>query len=89
VFSSSYSLIDLPLNLHVGAISTVVASYLAKARGSNEPDLSKHHSKELDQFLRDIKAFILDHGDDKGREWESKIAEFRDRLEEIEAGAKR
>lgn len=67
----------------------MVASYLAKARGTNEPDLSKQHYKELEQFLRDVNAFILDHGDERGQEWNPKIVGFRDRLDDIEAGAKR
>ena len=46
----------------LGAISTILASYLAKVRGSGEPEFSTIHARELNTFLRDIEAFILDHG---------------------------
>ncbi|EGN97451.1 hypothetical protein SERLA73DRAFT_161484 [Serpula lacrymans var. lacrymans S7.3] len=43
-------------------LSTLVASYLARARGSNEPELSITRVKDLEQFIRDCKAFQMDHG---------------------------
>lgn len=46
----------------LGGISTALASYLAKARGSGEPEFSNLRARELNTFLRDINAFILDHG---------------------------
>ena len=50
------------IDILAGGLSTVVASYLANARGSNEPDLSKTRVKDLNQFLRECDAFIKDHG---------------------------
>jgi hypothetical protein len=49
-----------------GGLSTIVASYLARARGSNEPELSITRVKDLDQFLRDCFAFKMDHGYEYG-----------------------
>ena len=46
----------------LGAISTILASYLAKVRGSGEPEFSTIHARELNTFLRDIEGFIMDHG---------------------------
>lgn len=46
----------------LGAISTILASYLAKVRGSGEPEFSTIRARELNTFLRDIEAFIMDHG---------------------------
>jgi hypothetical protein len=46
----------------LGGMSTVVASYLARARGSNEPELSISRTKDLEQFIRECQAFELDHG---------------------------
>ncbi|KAF8903333.1 hypothetical protein CPB84DRAFT_1678062, partial [Gymnopilus junonius] len=46
----------------VCGLSTIVASYLAKARGSNEPDFSNTRVKNLEQFLRDCDAFVRDYG---------------------------
>jgi hypothetical protein len=49
-----------------GGMSTLVASYLARTRGSNEPELSITRVKDLDQFLRDCLAFKMDHGHEYG-----------------------
>lgn len=49
-------------NSVLGAFSTLVASYLARARGSGEPDLSALRVSDLDHFLRTAEAFQLDHG---------------------------
>jgi hypothetical protein len=40
----------------------MVASYLARARGSNEPELSISRTKDLEQFVRECSAFQLDFG---------------------------
>jgi len=46
----------------LGAVSTILASYLAKVRGSGEPEFSTIHARELNTFLREIDGFIMDHG---------------------------
>ena len=46
----------------LGGMSTVVASYLARTRGSNEPELSITRVKDLEQFIRECEAFRMDHG---------------------------
>lgn len=46
----------------LGGMSTVVASYLARTRGSNEPQLSITRVKDLEAFIRECDAFIMDHG---------------------------
>ena len=46
----------------LGAISTILASYLAKVRGSGEPEFSTIRARELNTFLREVGAFIIDHG---------------------------
>jgi len=43
-----------------------VASYLARVRASGEPGLSITRGKDLEQFLRDVESFIMDHGEDCG-----------------------
>ncbi|KAG2117201.1 uncharacterized protein F5147DRAFT_671715 [Suillus discolor] len=50
----------------LGGMSTLVASYLARARGSNEPELSITRVKDLDHFLRDCLALEMDHGHQYG-----------------------
>ena len=39
----------------------MVASYMARARGSGEPELSITRVKDLEQFLRESRAFQMDH----------------------------
>ncbi|KAF9492379.1 hypothetical protein BDN71DRAFT_1451572 [Pleurotus eryngii] len=46
----------------LGGLATLVASYLARARGSNEPELSITRVKDLEHFKRECEAFIMDHG---------------------------
>ncbi|EPQ53180.1 hypothetical protein GLOTRDRAFT_24252, partial [Gloeophyllum trabeum ATCC 11539] len=50
----------------LGGMATLIASYLARMRGSSEPDSSIRLTKDLDQFIRDIEAFVLDHGHETG-----------------------
>ncbi|KIJ13641.1 hypothetical protein PAXINDRAFT_170339 [Paxillus involutus ATCC 200175] len=50
----------------LGGMSTMVASYLARSRGSNEPELSITRVKDLEQFLRESKAFQMDHAHEYG-----------------------
>ncbi|KAF9221123.1 hypothetical protein BS17DRAFT_712297, partial [Gyrodon lividus] len=49
-----------------GGLSTMVASYLARARGSGEPELSITRVKDLEQFLRESRAFQMDHAHEYG-----------------------
>ncbi|KAF8910441.1 hypothetical protein CPB84DRAFT_1842463 [Gymnopilus junonius] len=67
------------------AISTtiLVASYLARARGSNEPDFSITRVKDLDRFIRECKALEMDHGDDTSHKFDQQLIEERDELERI------
>ncbi|KAF5319418.1 hypothetical protein D9619_008638 [Psilocybe cf. subviscida] len=67
----------------LGGISTIVASYLAKARGSNEPENSISKIKDLEQFIRDLEAFRLDHGHVSGDKHDTEIGRFRQRFEEL------
>ncbi|KAH6913537.1 hypothetical protein BKA70DRAFT_725242 [Coprinopsis sp. MPI-PUGE-AT-0042] len=67
----------------LGALTTVVASYLARTRGSNEPELSITRVKDLEKFIRELEAYILDFGQYIGDEHDVKIAAFRTSFEEI------
>jgi len=67
-------------------MATIVASYLARARGSNEPELSVTRVKDLDQFLRDCASFELDHGHEYGtpeNKLDYRLIELRRRFEEL------
>jgi len=67
----------------LGALATLVASYLARARGSNEPEVSIARAKNLDQFIRECRAFQMDHGHVTGNEFDEDLIGFRHRLEEL------
>ena len=60
-----------------------MASYLARAKGSNEPDFSRGRARQLKHFLREIDAFILDHEHEIGEKWDEKIKGFRLGLENM------
>lgn len=69
-----------------GGFSTIVASYLARARGSNEPELSITRVKDLDQFLRDCFAFKIDYGHEYGTPengLNDRLENLRRRFEEL------
>lgn len=72
----------------LGGASTLVASYLARSRSTNEPQASREKADRLNHFLREVEAFQLDHGsdtgdklDDKGNKLDDKIKGFRLGLE--------
>ena len=72
-------------------MSTLAASYLAKSRGSGEPEASAMRARDLDSYIRDLRAFVLDHGHlagpAVGPEHEAMIARYRRRFEEIMGNA--
>lgn len=68
----------------LGGLSTLAASYLAKARGSGEPETSITKCNALEQFVRDCEAFLLDYGWHDGRVMELHIGRYRKRFEEIQ-----
>ncbi|KAF8072263.1 hypothetical protein FPV67DRAFT_1667688 [Lyophyllum atratum] len=67
----------------LGGLATVVASYLARARGSNEPELSITRTKDLEQFIRECQAFQLDNGHIASGEHDEQLHRFRSRFEEL------
>ncbi|KAF5350884.1 hypothetical protein D9758_010486 [Tetrapyrgos nigripes] len=67
----------------LGGLATIVASYLARARGSNEPELSITRVKDLEQFIRECRAFQMDFGHLVGSEHNDKLIKLRQRFEEL------
>ncbi|KAJ7119526.1 hypothetical protein C8R44DRAFT_788317 [Mycena epipterygia] len=67
----------------LGGLSTVVASYLARARGSNEPELSIARCKDLEQFVRECEVFVLDFGHLTSNEHDEELTTLRERHEEL------
>lgn len=59
----TYICIQVGLSTSIlGGISTLIASYLARVRGSGEPELSTSRVKDLAQFVRECEAFVQDYG---------------------------
>ncbi|KAK6977916.1 carbamoyl-phosphate synth [Favolaschia claudopus] len=67
----------------IGAFSTIVASYLARARGTNEPELSTIRARDLNQFIRECQVFVMDYGHLTGNEHDSQLNALRDRFGEL------
>ena len=65
----------------LGGLSTLAASYLAKARGSGEPELSTARAKDLEKFKRECEAFIEDYGHEHGHSHDQRINELRAQFE--------
>ncbi|VDC04508.1 unnamed protein product [Peniophora sp. CBMAI 1063] len=65
----------------LGGGSTIVATYLAKVRGSNEPELSRIRVAELSHFIREMDAFDLDHGSETGHHLDHMLEYYRTKLE--------
>ena len=68
-------------------MSTLAASYLAKARGSNEPGASTRCAQDLDSFVRDCDAFVTDRGHLVTADYDWMIERYRRRFEEIMGNA--
>jgi hypothetical protein len=67
-----------------GGFGTIVASYLARARGSGEPEISIARTKDLEKFIRTMNAYIEDYGDEVNPERHNgPIAEMRDQFEQL------
>ena len=67
----------------LGGAGTVVASYLARARGSNEPELSIGRVKDLQRFIRECEAFVEDHGHEHGDEFNPRVEQLREDFEHL------
>ncbi|KAF9001497.1 hypothetical protein BDQ17DRAFT_1358305 [Cyathus striatus] len=67
----------------LGGLATLVASYLARARGSNEPELSITRVKDLEHFIRDCEAFQMDYGHLLTNDQDARLVDLRRRFEEL------
>lgn len=54
-------------------MSTLAASYLAKARGSGEPEASSLRVKDLENFTRELRNTCLDRGNFTGKEYDTMV----------------
>ncbi|KAF9483661.1 hypothetical protein BDN70DRAFT_873501 [Pholiota conissans] len=67
----------------LGGLATVVASYLARARGTREPELSIARVKDLEQFIRECQAFKMDYGHIIDNQYDTDLRRLRERFEEL------
>ncbi|KZT65683.1 hypothetical protein DAEQUDRAFT_768630 [Daedalea quercina L-15889] len=67
----------------LGGLSTLAASYLARSRGSGEPEKSVVRAHDLEHFIRDAEAFLLDRGHLIGPQYDAEVRRYRTRFEEI------
>ncbi|KAK6992072.1 carbamoyl-phosphate synth [Favolaschia claudopus] len=58
----------------LGGMTTLVASYVARARGSNEPELSITRVKDLDQLIRECEILMMDYGTVTGNEHRTQLS---------------
>ena len=65
----------------LGSLATLVASYLARTRGSSEPETSLLREQALNNFIRRLRSFILDVGWQDGHD--QVVENFRNELERL------
>jgi len=70
----------------LGAFSTIIASFLARMRGTGEPDRSKASARGFDRYVRACDAYLVDHADEPGRDpaHMERIKGFREEFEQLE-----
>jgi len=70
----------------LGAFTTILSAFLARMRGTGEPERSKSSAKGFERFIRTCEAYILDFGEESGREPQhfQKVNEFRQEFEDLE-----
>ncbi|KAH8990658.1 hypothetical protein EDB86DRAFT_2938602 [Lactarius hatsudake] len=78
--------VSIPVQIRVsiavlGSLSTLVASYLARTRGSSEPESSLLREQALSHFIRNLRAFILDKGTQDGDD--QAVENFRKEFERM------
>ena len=78
-----WTLYQFNLCIFLGGLSTIVASYLARARGSNEPELSITRVKDLEHFIRECRAFQMDFGHQTGSHHDGTVLALRNKFEEL------
>ncbi|CAE6457309.1 unnamed protein product [Rhizoctonia solani] len=68
----------------LGAVGTFTASVLARAKGTNQPELAETHARELERFIGECQMFAADAGNTLGPEIDTRVMEFVERFEGVE-----
>lgn len=70
--------------LNAGGMSIIVASIIARIRGTGQPELSIKCAVDLDRFLRECNAYVIEHGAEYSTpQNDRRIGELRQKFEEI------
>ncbi|KAF8682939.1 hypothetical protein RHS04_02625 [Rhizoctonia solani] len=68
----------------LGAIGTFTASILARAKGTNQPERTDVHTRELEKFILECEMFVEDVGTTSGPEIDAQVARFVRQFDAIE-----
>ncbi|KAF8525831.1 hypothetical protein BU17DRAFT_62393 [Hysterangium stoloniferum] len=68
----------------MGAINTVISSFLVRVRGTREPERSKTHAENLEKFIRQLNSFILDEGNSRDRKWDDEVTRYRSEFDRLQ-----
>lgn len=69
----------------LGALGTIISSFLVRVRGTREPERSKSHAQNLEKYLRDLKAFMADEGGSRDRKFDPDVRRFRNEFERLQS----
>jgi hypothetical protein len=67
----------------LGGLTTIVASYLAKTRNSDEAEGARERVSGLDRFIRTCTSFLLDHGHSDDPVYDKVVGELRREFDEL------
>ncbi|CAE6496681.1 unnamed protein product [Rhizoctonia solani] len=68
----------------LGALGTLTASVLARAKGTNQPELAETHARELERFIGQCQLFVGDVGSAVGSDIDVQVMEFVRQFDAIE-----
>ncbi|QRW00545.1 permease C29B12,14c [Ceratobasidium sp. AG-Ba] len=68
----------------LGALGTITAAILARAKGTNQPELAETHSRDLERFIGQCELFIGDAGSATGSDIDAQVMEFARQFDAIE-----
>jgi len=71
----------------LGAMNTIISSFLVRVRASQEPERSTAHAESLGRYCRELEAFMDDEGGSYDRKWDADIKRFRGEFDRLQRAA--
>ncbi|KAG9101432.1 hypothetical protein FS749_006935 [Ceratobasidium sp. UAMH 11750] len=68
----------------LGSLGTMTAAVLARAKGTNQPELAETHSRDLERIIGQCELFVGDVGSATGPEIDAQVMEFVRQFDAIE-----